>query len=197
MSSIKGYLDQRSLFSIHIGGVFVSAEPAVVRTVLGSCIAVCMRDPVCHVGGMNHFMLPCIASEEGISARYGVHAMEILINECMKHGAERSRLQAKVFGGGHVLKVKKYDNNVPQMNIRFVTEFLKTENIPLLSQDMGGYVAREVFFFTDSGRILLKRLETFSLTGEELRSLEREEQMGKNPELLDDKIDTDSRATLF
>src|SRR5580658_1868975 len=89
--------------SIHIGEIFASREPAVVRTVLGSCIAVCLRDPVAGVGGMNHFLLPYGGHNELASARYGIHAMELLINDCMKVGADRAKLEAKVFGGGHVL----------------------------------------------------------------------------------------------
>jgi chemotaxis receptor (MCP) glutamine deamidase CheD len=151
-------LGGRQVVSIHIGGVISSRKPLVVRTVLGSCISVCLRDPRTQVGGMNHFMLPSSSSGEATSARYGVHAMELLINECMKCGAERRRLEAKVFGGGHVLKMRETDGNVPQSNIAFALKFLETEGIPILSRDLGGYSAREVYFFTDSGRTLLRRL---------------------------------------
>ena len=167
-------LGGRSLHKIHIGGVKASREPAVVRTVLGSCIAVCLRDPEIKTGGMNHFMLPSGSSGEAVSARYGVHAMELLINDCMRAGAERDRLEAKVFGGGHVLRLRETDGNVPQSNIRFALHFLQTEGIPIVSRDLGGYAAREVYFFTDSGRTLLKRLSSTGGNGE-LAALEREE----------------------
>ncbi len=144
--------------SIHIGGVFASVAPYVVRTVLGSCIAVCLRDPVTKVGGMNHFMLPAGAANSLIPTSFGVHAMELLINRCMGLGADRNRLEAKVFGGGHVLRIKESDDNVPAVNIKFAREFLCTEGIPIVSQDLGGYSAREVYFFTDSGRTVLRRL---------------------------------------
>jgi chemotaxis protein CheD len=148
----------RSERSIHIGGVFASSQPTVVRTVLGSCIAVCLRDPSVKVGGMNHFMLPEAAEGEDGSARYGVHAMELLINECMKAGADRRRMEAKVFGGGHVLRIKDTENSVPKRNIRFVLEFLQVESIPIVSRDIGGLVTRKVLFFTDSGRALLQKI---------------------------------------
>ncbi len=193
---IKEQLQGRSLHSIHIGGVFASHAPAVVRTVLGSCIAVCLRDPFTGIGGMNHFMLPESSSGEAVSARYGVHAMELLINNCMKMGADRSRLQAKVFGGGHVLRIRESDDNVPQRNIRFALQFLDTEGIDILAQDVGGYAAREVFFFTDTGRILLKRLASTGLTGDELKELEQEERTSRVRARQDAQVD-DSNITLF
>src|SRR5690349_15585026 len=92
----------RARHFVPIGDVFAGKRPTVVRTVLGSCIAVCLRDPWAHVGGMNHFLLPAGAQGQQGSARYGVQAMEMLINACMQHGADRRCLEAKVFGGGYV-----------------------------------------------------------------------------------------------
>ena len=151
---------RKSAQRIHIGGVFASRESEVVYTLLGSCIAVCLRDPVTQVGGMNHFMLPSTTEGEKASARYGVQAMELLINACMKKGADRSRLEAKVFGGGHVLRVRESADNVPRSNIKFALKFLNTERIPIVSRDLGGYVGREIFFFTDTGKTLLKRMQS-------------------------------------
>jgi chemotaxis receptor (MCP) glutamine deamidase CheD len=144
--------------SIHIGDVCAHREPTVIRTILGSCIAACLYDPVTQVSGMNHFMLPLARVGSTECARYGVHAMELLINSCMKAGADRRRLQAKVFGGGHVLNTKEMAGNVPEENLRFILNFLKIERIPIVSSDIGGYEARVVYFFTDTGRVLLKRL---------------------------------------
>lgn len=148
----------RPQHSIHIGGVFASRHPSIVRTVLGSCISVCLRDPQTKVGGMNHFMLPEGAEGEAASTRYGVYAMELLINECMKAGADRRRIEAKVFGGGHVLWIKENEENVPRRNIRFAIKFLETENIPIIAQDIGGHATRSLFYFTDTGRVLLKKM---------------------------------------
>ena len=146
--------------SIHIGGVFATREPTVIKTLLGSCIAACLRDPVTGVGGMNHFMLPATLNgnaEDNLS-RFGVHAMEMLIGEIQKLGGERARLQAKVFGGGHVLQIADSPNGVPQQNIRFIREFLRTERVPLLAHDLGGCLARYVLFDTGSGKVRMKRL---------------------------------------
>ena len=171
----------RLLHKIHIGGVWAGRTPGIVRTVLGSCIAVCLRDPVARIGGMNHFLLPSGSSGEAVSARYGVHAMELLINECMHHGAQRSALEAKIFGGGHVLRMRETDGNVPQSNIRFALRFLETEGIPVVSRDLGGYAAREIYFFTDTGRILLKRLSETGVSMGDRAALEREERAGLRP----------------
>lgn len=188
----------RPLYSIHIGGVFASKSPAVVRTVLGSCISVCLRDPYSQVGGMNHFMLPAGNGEEASSARYGVHAMELLINECMQRGADRRLMEAKVFGGGHVLKIRETDGNVPQSNIRFATDFLTLESIPVVSKDIGGYSAREIYFFTDSGKILLKRLASTSRDAQpELERIEREEREQFRKSRIPVPPSDDSNITLF
>jgi chemotaxis protein CheD len=131
--------------TIHIGGLHVSRTPLLIDTVLGSCIAACLYDPVTGIGGMNHFMLP-----DG--------SMELLINELMKAGAARQRFQAKVFGGGHVLRIRESLEGVPQRNISFVRQFLDTERIPVIKEDLGGYQPRRVLFHTHTGKVLMKRL---------------------------------------
>lgn len=190
----KADWEGRPQHCIHIGDVFAGSRPTVVRTVLGSCIAVCLRDPAAKVGGMNHFMLPRAAQDQQGGARYGVHAMELLINACMKHGGDRRCLEAKVFGGGHVLRIRRTESDVPQSNIRFILHFLRTENIPLVSSDLGGSVAREVYFFTDNGRVLLKRLPCGTDRNRTLAAVEREERatLTRPPAPLED-----SNITLF
>lgn len=168
--------EHRSICNIHIGDIFAGLQPTVVCTTLGSCIAVCLRDPLLQIGGMNHFMLPTGGQDETASARYGVHAMELLINACMRWGADRQRLEAKVFGGAHVLQVRESANSVPQCNIRFALKFLEAEQIPIISRDLGGYAAREVLFFTDTGRTLLRRLQRTGRANDRmLAALEQEE----------------------
>lgn len=147
--------------TIHIGGVRASREPLLLDTVLGSCIAACIYDPVTGIGGMNHFMLPEGADPDNpTSARYGVNAMELLISEVMKLGGSRKRFQAKVFGGGHVLKIRESLDGIPAQNINFVRQFLDVEQIPVMSEDLGGYQARRVLFNTQNGRVYVKKLGT-------------------------------------
>jgi chemotaxis receptor (MCP) glutamine deamidase CheD len=144
---------------IQIGELHASRRPVVIKTVLGSCIAACLRDPVARVGGMNHFMLPVPTNGDAADlARFGIHAMELLIGEIQKLGGERDRLEAKVFGGGHVLEIPESPNGVPQQNIRFIREFLATEGICIVAHDMGGRTARQIQFYTGSGKVLLKRI---------------------------------------
>lgn len=142
---------------IYIGGVFASRQPAAVSTVLGSCVSACLFDSQAKVGGMNHFMLP--DGEEGdLPTRYGVHAMEMLINQIMKLGGDRRRFQAKVFGGGHVLRIRSSAITVPEKNKRFIKEFLATENIPIVGQRLGGTNPLQVYFYTHTGQAFAKPL---------------------------------------
>jgi chemotaxis protein CheD len=127
-------------------------------TVLGSCVAACIRDPQFGIGGMNHFMLP--DGGDGVvsdSARYGAYAMELLINELVKLGARRNRLEAKVFGGGAVLRGFSV-SHVGARNSAFVLDFLKTEGIPVLAQDLGDDCPRKIYFFPHTGKVRVKRL---------------------------------------
>lgn len=153
--------DGMSRFTIHIGSVHASRAPLLLDTVLGSCISACLYDPVSGIGGMNHFMLPEGADPGNpTSARYGVNAMELLISEIMKLGGNRRRLQAKIFGGGHVLKIRETLDGIPQQNIDFVHQFLTTESIPVMSEDIGGYQARRVLFNTQTAKVYMKKLGT-------------------------------------
>ena len=187
----------RKQAAIHIGGVVASRQPLVVSTVLGSCISVCLRDPKMQIGGMNHFMLPSSNDEANAEARYGVHAMELLINACMKEGADRRRLEAKLFGGGHVLKAPETGGSVPKSNIAFALEFLRTENIPILAQDLGGYAAREVHFFTDSGKTLLRRLTIVEADDPALAQIERAERRERARKSAPSGNDAAENITLF
>lgn len=136
---------------IQTGGLFASAEPATIHTVLGSCIAACLFDPIAGVGGMNHFMLP--GNCEGCTApgRYGTHAMELLIKNILGLGGARHRLQAKVFGAAHVLNMADNGKLVPDANARFVREFLTNANIPVAGHQLGGTRPLEVTFHTQDG----------------------------------------------
>ena len=111
---------------------YVTDEDLMISTVLGSCVAACIHDPKTGVGGMNHFMLPegDMQSPASATMRYGAFAMEVLINELLKAGASRDRLEAKVFGGGAVLSAMQ-QMNIGERNGQFVLNYLKTEGIPV------------------------------------------------------------------
>ena len=126
-------------------------------TILGSCVAACLFDPEAQVGGMNHFMLPGDDAAKSGSGRYGVHAMELLINHLVRLGAARPRLQAKLFGGAAVVR-SMTQTDVGGSNIAFVEHYLRTEGIPIVASDLGGPWPRRVHCLGHSGRAVVKRL---------------------------------------
>ncbi|HEX5804465.1 MAG TPA: chemoreceptor glutamine deamidase CheD [Azospira sp.] len=141
------------------GEYYVAGKNLVLVTVLGSCVAACIRDAENGIGGMNHFMLPDEGGKEVISssARYGTYAMEVLINHLLKSGARRNRLEAKVFGGGAVL-ASLASSNVGERNAEFVLKFLKTEKIPVVAKDLLDSYPRKIYYFPESGRVLVRKL---------------------------------------
>jgi len=144
------------------GEYYYTAKDMLIVTVLGSCVSACIRDRVRGLGGMNHFMLPDsgggdAGSPVSASMRYGTNAMEVLINDLLKAGARRENLEAKVFGGGAVLRGFSA-MNVGERNAAFVTRFLKTERIPVLAEDLNDIYPRKVYFFPRSGKVLVKKL---------------------------------------
>jgi len=152
---------RRNHISLYIGEVGASQSNVVLDTLLGSCVAVCMYDPVLRAGGMNHILLPnCRAGEK--SSRCGIHAMELLINELMKLGGDRRRFVAKAFGGANVLHGIKMPP-VGDGNARFVREFLALEKIPLVAERMGGTHAVHLYFHTDTGKATVHTVDGSSL----------------------------------
>lgn len=153
----------RNMVILYPGEFHVSSRD-IIATVLGSCISVCIRDTKTGIAGMNHFMLPGDVRSEDMffsaSTKYGMFAMEQLINEILKKSGSKNDFEAKVFGGGHVLNFRKTDGNVPESNIEFVRAFLRMEEIPVAREDVGGYTGRKILFFPDTGKVLLKRLKT-------------------------------------
>ena len=128
-------------------------------TVLGSCVAACLRDPLAGVGGMNHFMLPHDDATNPLSrsTRYGAYAMEVLINKLMRMGAKRERLEAKVFGGGAVVPGLT-QINVGESNAAFAIEYLRNERIAVSAEDLLGTEPRKVYYFPRTGKALVRML---------------------------------------
>lgn len=142
------------------GEYYVTTRDMLVVTVLGSCVAVCLRDRDNGIGGMNHFMLPGRGDTSdplSQSSRYGAYAMELLLNQVLKAGGARSRLEAKVFGGGSVL-AGFYTIDIGRRNTEFALDYLAAEGIPVVAQDLLGNYPRKVYFFPRSGRVLMKKL---------------------------------------
>ncbi|MGR8930021.1 MAG: chemotaxis protein CheD [Gammaproteobacteria bacterium] len=152
---------------IEPGEYYVSRESEVISTLLGSCVAACLFDPVNRVFGMNHFLLAYRHYDDGLSiihsetGRYGVYAMELLINALMRNGANRLSLKAKCFGGGNVLKSREDRENqktVGDVNVEFIKAFLQTEKIPLVSSCLGGSHGRHVHFVGTDFSVFVKNI---------------------------------------
>lgn len=145
------------------GEYYVTSRDMALVTVLGSCVAACIRDRTSGIGGMNHFMLPDAGhggdSILSPSMRYGAYAMEIMINQLFKMGAKRSNLEAKVFGAGKVLEGFNV-NNVGERNAAFVLDYLQTESIAVAAQDLLDIHPRKVYFFPRTARVLVKKLRS-------------------------------------
>lgn len=147
------------------GEYYVAAGDEAITTVLGSCISACIHDRSVGIGGMNHFMLPedrtegrssWLVEETGLATRYGSFAMETLINDLLKRGAQRERLEVKLFGGGRMLPTM---TDVGASNIAFARAWLSLEGLHVAAEDVGDMVPRRIIYTPATGRVLVKRLK--------------------------------------
>jgi len=156
--------DQITEAKILPGEFYVTVKNERILTVLGSCIAVCVRDIKTGVGGMNHFMLPLISQERlneesytiiGTATRYGNFAMEHLINTILKNGGRRGFLEVKVFGGGRVMNAM---TDVGKKNIDFIFRYLDSEGLRVVAKDVGDIHARKVLYYPATGRARVRKI---------------------------------------
>jgi chemotaxis protein CheD len=182
---------KRMLVSIPAGGCYVTSDPdEVLTTILGSCVSACIRDVEAGVGGMNHFLLPEAGSEAPVDfgARYGSYAMEALINDILRRGGARNRLEIKLFGGAEVLSEL---SRVGKRNIEFAERYFRNEHMAVAVRQLGGNRARRIQYFPDTGRARMRLLpgrEETAVVAEErafTRYLERTPVEG-DVELFDD-----------
>jgi chemotaxis protein CheD len=160
-------------YIVNPGGRYAADKPVLIQTLLGSCVAACLYDPESGVAGLNHFLLaaprysrtmPLTHTDAG---RYGIMAMELLINDMIHLGADRRRMMAKVFGGATVIGPGSATRDnflcVHEVNQRFIREYLKTENIPIVSEDLGGERGRVVYFHTDTFKVMRRFIQSSAL----------------------------------
>lgn len=152
------------------GEFYVTYHDEILMTVVGSCVAACIRDSITGIGGMNHFMLPTDGQTSltrwqnttaSAASRYGSVAMESMINEILKYGGRRDHLEIKLFGGG---KIMANIANIGQQNINFVRLYVKTERLNLLAEDLGGIHPRKILYFPTNGRVRVKKLRAMEQT---------------------------------
>ncbi len=159
---------QMMMVKIQPGEVYVTSERELISTGLGSCISACVWDPFIALGGMNHFMLPFGNAEEvedwdptqwrSNAARYGNYAMELLINTLIQQGAVKSRLRVKLFGGGLVMGTQA---NIGEKNIAFVRNYVESEGLTLVGEDLGSEYPRKVVFDPITGKAWVKKLRGY------------------------------------
>jgi chemotaxis protein CheD len=160
------------------GEFYVTRQPdEILVTVLGSCVSACIRDPIVGVGGMNHFMLAKGRSgswgEDMRSTRFGNFAMEKLINELIKAGCSRERMEIKVFGGGNVIDAS---TAVGSDNAQFVLRYLEAEGLRCSAEDLGGSHPRRIHYYPATGRVVRRLLgtgETYAVSREEREYADR------------------------
>jgi chemotaxis protein CheD len=155
---------------------FVTTEDLVLQTVLGSCVAACIHDRTAGIGGMNHFMLPDDSDNRAASdaIRYGAYAMEVLLNELLKGGAKRERLEAKVFGGAAVL-AGMTTLNIGDRNSEFVRRYLAMEKVRVAAEDLQGNYPRKVAFLPGTGQVMVKKLKLQHDGGADIAITQREQ----------------------
>lgn len=165
----EGAQEESRTRRIHPGEYYVTAADESITTVLGSCISACIRDPTAGVGGMNHFMLPddggnadrWLEPGAGLATRYGSYAMESLMNDLMKRGARRERLEIKLFGGARILASS---HNIGRRNIEFIRKFLSIERLWAVADDLGDIHPRMIAYSPRTGTVHVKRLRPLDAT---------------------------------
>jgi len=139
------------------GTLFVHKSPHLVTTVLGSCISVCLWDARCHIGGINHYLLPLWNGEGLPTPKYGNIAIEKLIEKMLNLGCEKHQLKAKVFGGAAMWEQKGGLITVGERNIALAWDTLAEQNIPIVSSDVGGRLGRKLIFNSGTGEVMMRR----------------------------------------
>ena len=152
-------VDKENTHYLHPGNLFASANPHVVTTILGSCIAVCLFDPTKKIGGINHYMLPLWNGEGLPIPRFGNVAIKKLIEKMEMLGANKRTLKAKVFGGSTIHETSSGLLNVGLRNIDIAKDMLAEERIPIVGSDMGGSRGRRVLFYTDTGSVKMRYIK--------------------------------------
>jgi len=157
-TSSSSTLEARAVY-LPPGLLYVAASPAVVSTVLGSCVAVCLFDPVLRAGGINHFLLPFWNGEGLASPKYANIALPKLVEKLRELGCRHQNLRAKLFGGGAVFQQIGGLFGVGERNIQFAENYLAEAGIPVVARDVGDAFTRKVIFHIHTGEALVRRLK--------------------------------------
>lgn len=152
----KKFFDQKNKLFLMPGQIIVAEQDTLISTLLGSCVAVCLHDPLTKIGGMNHYLLPEILGNELPSARYGSHAIDLLIKEMDRRGADVYQLQAKIFGGGNVVADNKIGQSIGVRNVQTAERILKERGIWVVRKDVGGERGRKITLNTTTFEVVVQ-----------------------------------------
>lgn len=154
-------MDESQYFQHYLypADLFVSKDPSLINTILGSCVAVCMYDPILHFGGMNHFMLPFWNGQGLASPKYGNIAIEKLMDDLLQKGAKKERLTAKIFGGGEVLETSSSAFRIGERNTELAFQMLDSMKIKLAASHVGGKTGRKIQFNNFTFEVRMKMIE--------------------------------------
>jgi chemotaxis protein CheD len=147
---------ERPKHFLYPGALFISPEPYMITTILGSCVAICLYDPVMKIGGMNHYMLPLWNGQGLASPRYGNIAIKKLIDNIEALGSSRSNLKAKIFGGAEIISTSITQFMIGERNIGIARDILHEEKIQIIASSVGGKIGRKIIFDTFTGEVRQK-----------------------------------------
>lgn len=165
--NVSPITNQMNSFETHFlypSALFASKKPHFVSTILGSCVSVCLYDPILQFGGINHYMLPLWNGDGLVSPKFGNIAIQRLLKKMQELGSDRNNLQAKVFGGSDVIDYKHNLFNIGTRNIEIAREVLREEKIPVIALSVGGQLGRKIIFNTHTGEVIQKFIEKTNYT---------------------------------
>ena len=145
-------------YTVFPGQYMITSVPALVTTVLGSCVSVCLWDGQAGIGGMNHYLLPGTEEDEVGNMNRGITSIQLLVKSMLNRRATIENLEAKVFGGCNSLYKENNFFRVGERNAAIALEILKEFNIPVRAKHVGGSYGRKIIFDTGTGKVKMKLL---------------------------------------
>ncbi|MBN1531661.1 MAG: chemotaxis protein CheD [Spirochaetes bacterium] len=148
------------LINVGIADIGISAAPDILRTILGSCVGICLYDPGARMGGMSHIMLPSIKAKSTSQSKYADTAIPLLIEKLLEFGARKERMVAKLTGGATMFNVSESSimGEIGKNNIAKVREVLREQTIEVVAEDVGGDYGRTIDFYLETGEVRIKSI---------------------------------------
>lgn len=168
---------EKKIVTIYPGEYFASSGPEMISTVLGSCVSIALFDDEKKIGGINHFMLArdtSLDKEKGdiLMGKFGEYAIDLLINDLVAKGVDKTKLQAKVFGGSNVFNQDSNGAQVGEVNIKFAFDYLERLKIPVVNSNTGGNLPRKIFFDPETAKVYMKYINNSNFEGDSLQKKE-------------------------